>query len=85
MGTIGSCLVGVWLSLSGSAADHTPDRPSAPSLTPPTECRSDGSAPASLEPGAFSDFGQPDAFRLRRMHLVRPDLIPYPTFRSVYA
>jgi hypothetical protein len=28
---------------------------------------------------------RPNEVRLRKMHLVRPDLIPYPTFQAFYA
>lgn len=97
MGTIGSCFVGAWVALlsSGAIGDHpTPPTPLSIERLGAAGAadvrRTETNAPhGPTQPSSVDRVGgemlQPDAVRLRRMHLVRPDLIPYPTFRNVYA
>lgn len=74
MGMIGSCVAGVLMALGGAAG--VPGQAERPLTEPVPEIRE----------GALGIEGvDTSAVQLRRMHLVRPDLIPYPTFRRVYA
>ena len=72
-----SVLLPCLLSLSCAAA---PNEPAAPAVVPAV-------FPAVFPAVAAGDVASsngPSAFRLRKLHLVRPDLIPYPLAFSVY-
>lgn len=74
MGMIGSCVAGVLMALGGAAG--VPSQTERPLRESTPEIREGTLGSESLDTSAV---------QLRRMHLVRPDLIPYPIFRRVYA